>query len=463
MFSAANPRGFVLVAVVVTASLTLLLAPGACAGDDPDRTTVAALDRALEESRGYDVPTLDTLGPSERSRVDGGRTVAILEEIPGSPVKIGRGIGIIPYPPVVVVQVLNDFEHYKQVMPYTRESIVDKERSGGDVIYFYSEIKAPLVAVRYFGLKIVTEEKVDGVPGTFFNSWTLDPEKESNLYLSSGSWKLVPYGPDGGRTLAFYTVITDPGGSIPDFVKNRSTEVAIPGVYEAIAKRAAEGLASGIYELPPPEDQVERAVRQLIAETRGWDASYVDSLPAGDGKRLLEGDFLVSMEDVQGTWLKMARGVSVFRAPPDRVYRTIADYNTYARYIPYVAESTVDAARSTQTEVYLYQRLDFGIILVKDRYYTIRLTHHADLHADEDAYFIEWVLDPSREHNVIKNAGSWKLVPLGPDGTRTLVFYTVMADPGGFSPWFWKNLSARKALVHVLQAIQMRAEMEPAE
>jgi len=442
--------------------LTWFAAEGLCASDQLDKATVDALDKALAESRHYDVRTLDTLSESDREDLEKGKTVAILEEIPGSPVKIGRGIGVLPYPPVVVVQVLNDFEHYKDCMPFTKESTVDQSRSGGDVIYYYSEVKAPLVSKRYFGLKVVTEENPDGQPGTFYNSWTLDPNKESNLHLSNGSWKLVPYGPKGEKTLAFYTVITDPGGNIPDFIKNKSTEVAIPGVYEAITKRAAEGLKAGDYELPPPEDQVEKAIHAMITRTRNLDTGTVDALPEDEKKELLEGGLLLSMEDVKGTWLRMGQAVAIFDAPPDRVFRTVVDYGTYKDYIPYVAESTVDAKRSTDREVYLRQRLDFGLILLKDRFYTIKLTQHEDLDGKKGTYFVEWVLDPTREHNVVKNVGSWKLVPYGKDGKRTLVFYTLMADPGGFSPWFWKNLSVKKAATKVLKAIERRAEMEPA-
>jgi len=462
MIATAPPRTWIRATAPALAILAWFLATGLHAQEQLDKATAAALDKALAESRRYDVKTLDTLNESDRNDVLKGKTVAILEEIPGSPVKIGRGIGIVPYTPVVVVQVLNDFEHYKDCMPFTKESTVDQARSGGDVIYYYSEIKAPLVSKRYFGLKVVTEENPDGQPGTFYNSWTLDPKKESNLYLSSGSWKLVPYGPNGQKTLAFYTVITDPGGNIPDFVKNKSTEVAIPGVYEAITKRAAEGLKSGAYELPPPEDQVEKAISGMIARTRNQDAAYVDALPEDRRKELLGGGCLLSMEDVKGTWLKMGQAVAVFAAPPDRVFRTVVDYGTYRDYIPYVAESTVDTRRSTDKEVYLRQRLDFGLILLKDRFYTIKLTQHEDLDGKKGAYFIQWVLDPTQEHNVIKNAGSWKLVPYGKDGNQTLVFYTLMADPGGFSPWFWKNLSVKKAATKVLEAIERRAEMQPA-
>jgi ribosome-associated toxin RatA of RatAB toxin-antitoxin module len=239
--------------------------------------------------------------------------------------------------------------------------------------------------------------------------------------------------------------------------------VAIPGVYEAIQKRAGEGLKSGTYEMPPPEGQVEKAIREMIAKTRNLDASYPNSLPESEKNDLLAGSVLVSMEDVTGTWLNMGQAVAIFDAPPDRVFRTVADYGTYRAYIPYVVESAVDGQRSKGNVVFLQQRLDFGLILLKDRFYTIQLTQEENPDGKQGTYFIQWTLDPSKPHNVIKNAGSWKLVPYGDHGSKTLVFYTVMADPGGFSPWFWKNLSVKKAVTKVLEAIERRAEIGPAK
>ncbi len=463
MFGASHQHGIVRFAVTCMAAVSLSAAGGVPAAEAHDKVVLATLNSTLENSRGYDSETLDTLRPSDRSKVAGGQTIAFLEEIPGSPVKIGRGIAIIPHPPILVVQVINDFANYKDIMPYARESVVDTQRSGGDVVYYYSEIKPPVVSARYYGLRIVTEQNVDGIPDTFFNSWHLDPETETNLELSSGSWKLVPYGRNGGSTLAFYTVITDPGGRIPDFIKNRATRVAIPGVYEAITERAAQGLESGIYTLPPDEDEVERAIREMVVRTRDLDISYIDNLQSCDRQKLLKGEHLLSMKDMEHAWLKMARVVSVFDAPPERVFQTVTDYDMYESFIPHVSESAVDAARSTGNTVYLHQRLDFDTCLLKDRFFTIKLTERQNADGSNDTYAIEWALDASREHNVIENLGSWKLVPLDQENSRTLVFFTAMVDPGGRSPWFWKNLSTEKALTTLLQAIQRQAEAAPVE
>jgi len=445
--------------LAVLLSCTLLLAAAAAPAAEPESEAArAALKKELTDSRHFQEKTLLAFDRSDREDVLHGKVVAILQDIPGSPVKIGKGVGILAEPPAVVMQVITDLDNYKSFMPFTKESAVDEKRSGGDVIYFYSKLAVPLVDDRFYTLKMTSEENVDGQPGSYFISWSLDPEKQTNLYLNSGSWKLVPYGPEGRKTLAFYTVITDPGGSIPNFIKNKSTKVGIPSVFEAITKRAREGLQSGLYQAPLPLDKLDRLLDERVLSTRGLDASFLTTLSEEDRKELEAGEFLLSMKDVEGTWVKMGQAVAIFPVPPERMWKVITAFDEYKTYIPYVAESSVDAARSRGNVTYLYEKLHFVVFpFIKDRYFTVKITEEENVDGKPGTYFLQWKLDGSKETNVNENCGSWKLVPYGDQGSQTLLFYTILADPGGLSPWFWKNLSARTAGKKVLRAIGDRA------
>ena len=157
--------------------------------------------------------------------------------------------------------------------------------------------------------------------------------------------------------------------------------------------------------------------------------------------------------------MKMAQTVALFDAPSSTVWQVITAFDEYKDYIPYVSESRTDPERSRGNVTYSYSRLHFLIFpLIKDRYYTLKLISEKDVGGEQGVYFLRWQLDPTKESNVNKNCGSWKLVPYGPKGEKTLVFYTILADPGGLSPWFWKNLSAKSAVKKVLKAIEARAE-----
>ncbi len=443
--------------IMYTVLLTALIVPSRL----PAENAAETLERRIAQSRTFSEASLATLSDAERNTIVGGKPVALLEDIPESAVKIGKGIGIIPYPPEVVWQVLNDYSNYKEFMPFTKESTVDLVRSGGDVVYFYSELSFPLINDRYYSLKITSEENVDGQRRTYFITWTLDPEKSSNLYLNSGSWKLLPYGGQGDRTLAFYTVITDPGGTIPNFLKNKSTAVGIPSVFTAITTRARDGLAAGLYVPPIKEEALDTMLHAKIEETRTFDAATVASLPADQKDALYRGDVLVTLTDLEGTWVKMARAIAVIDAPPSMVRNTITSYAAYKNFMPYVAESNVDASRSKGNVTYLTYRLHFVVYpYIKDRYCTIKLIDDSPDGGKHGTYFIHWWLDPSRPYNINRNCGSWKLIPFGKDASATLVFYTVLADPGGISPWFWRNLSAKKAVRSVFDALTKKTAQQ---
>ena len=59
------------------------------------------------------------------------------------------------------------------------------------------------------------------------------------IKLNEGSWLATPL--DGGtRTRLTYTLLTNPGGLIPDFVANMSNTTAIPELFKAVGKRSVQ-------------------------------------------------------------------------------------------------------------------------------------------------------------------------------------------------------------------------------
>lgn len=417
----------------------------------------AFLHDALKQSRQFSTETLTSLAENYRKMIENGDPVAILEDIPGNPVKIGKGIGIIPYSPEVVWQVLNDYDNYKDFMPFTEESQVDPDRSGGDVVYFYSKLSFPLISDRYYSIKITNETNVGKQLGTFFTSWELDIEKETNLYLNSGSWKLVPYDDDGQKTLAFYTVLTDPGGNIPNFLKNKSTKMAIPSVFEAISERAHEGLSAGIYSIPLPGDKIDRIIRDRVWQTRNLDQSFLDHFSSHEKRAIEEGKVIISMKDIEGSMVKMGQATALIDMPPTRLLKILTEYDRYDELMPHVSKSTVDKKRSKGNVTFLSYRLHFRIYpYITDRYFTLKLVQDEVLKGSA-TYFIYWELDSTKPSNINRSCGSWKIVPYGKRQSKSLVFYTVFADPGGISPWFWRNISAKSAIYDIYNAIKKRA------
>jgi ribosome-associated toxin RatA of RatAB toxin-antitoxin module len=158
----------------------------------------------------------------------------------------------VEVPPEAVFNVLVDFEHYPEFMPYVKESEV-LSRTGDNEVVTYARIAPPFISERDYPLKVRltrgsagSDDKFKG--STFKVEWTALPEAKPEvegvvrIKLNEGSWLAEPL--DGGRrTRLTYTLLTDPGGVIPDFVFNLSNTVAIPELFDAVRKRSAEAVS----------------------------------------------------------------------------------------------------------------------------------------------------------------------------------------------------------------------------
>jgi ribosome-associated toxin RatA of RatAB toxin-antitoxin module len=155
-------------------------------------------------------------------------------------------------PPEAVFNVLVDFEHYPEFMPYVKESEV-LSRTGDNEVVTYARIAPPFISERDYPLKVrLTRGSAvdDGTrkDGTFKVEWTALPEAKPEVEgvvrvkLNEGSWLAEPLD-DSRHTRLTYTLLTDPGGFIPDFVFNLSNTVAIPELFDAVRKRSAEAVS----------------------------------------------------------------------------------------------------------------------------------------------------------------------------------------------------------------------------
>ena len=146
--------------------------------------------------------------------------------------------------PEVVFNVVNDFDHYPEFMPYVIESHV-LSRNGDSEVVAYNRIAPPFVAERDYPLKFRMTRGSLANGGVFRIEWTASPEAEPEvegvvrIRLNDGSWVAEPIS-GGSRTRLTYTLLTNPGGMIPDFVANMSNTVAIPKLFKAVMKRSVE-------------------------------------------------------------------------------------------------------------------------------------------------------------------------------------------------------------------------------
>jgi hypothetical protein len=151
-------------------------------------------------------------------------------------------------PPEFVFNVVGDFEHYRDFMPYVKESRVLSRKDDGEVIT-YARIAPPFVSERDYPLRVRITRGMPSNGGVFKIGWEAVPEAQPEVEgvvrvkLNEGSWLVEPL-KGGMRTRLTYTLLTNPGGLIPDFVVNMSNTVAIPELFESVRKRSTEKAAA---------------------------------------------------------------------------------------------------------------------------------------------------------------------------------------------------------------------------
>lgn len=146
--------------------------------------------------------------------------------------------------PEIVFDVLSDFEQYPDFMPYVKESRV-LSREGNSGVITYARVAPPFVSERDYLLKVRMTRGTASNGGVFKIEWEAVPEAQPEvegvvrIKLNEGSWLVAPL--DGGtRTRLTYTLLTNPGGLIPDFVTNMSNTIAIPELFKAVGKRSVQ-------------------------------------------------------------------------------------------------------------------------------------------------------------------------------------------------------------------------------
>lgn len=153
-------------------------------------------------------------------------------------------VGDVDASPEAVSKVVGDFSHYPDFMPYVKEAKIVSRKSDNEFVA-YTLLSPPLVDDRDYAIKVTAAPGTAQNGGVFTTAWTAVPEAEParadvvRVTLNDGEWRMEPL--DGGkRTKLTYTLLTHPGGSIPNWVANKSNTKAIPDLFAAIRKRATK-------------------------------------------------------------------------------------------------------------------------------------------------------------------------------------------------------------------------------
>ena len=163
---------------------------------------------------------------------------------PGSPLKEFRAVGEIDGPTPAVHGVIDDLENYPSFMPYTSECRVVKRES--DSILTYQRLSPKICADRDYTLYIQKKSWPGAAGGIVYLNWwrpanDLGPAEKPGVVrvkVCDGGWLLEPNG--ANKTRATYSVYTDTGGLIPAFVANRTSQIGIGRLFEAVRKQVKD-------------------------------------------------------------------------------------------------------------------------------------------------------------------------------------------------------------------------------
>jgi ribosome-associated toxin RatA of RatAB toxin-antitoxin module len=178
------------------------------------------------------------LAESDRQRLERGDVLFTpLDPADGRGVA-ARAMGVVEAPPGSVWPALRDCEHYQEFLPGVRTSALRSREN--DVAVCYTEIELPWPLPDLVSKTRVEESRIAG--GGYVREWRLiDGSYRRNV----GSWRLHPWGADGGRTLAVYRVDFDPQTVLPDWLLRRAQRSTVPGVFEALRQRVSALAADG--------------------------------------------------------------------------------------------------------------------------------------------------------------------------------------------------------------------------
>ena len=173
------------------------------------------------------------LGPKELERLRKGKILLEQSKNDDDPIKTGIAVAIVEGSPQRIFQVLRDYDHFPDFMPYMERTEVQKHEGDHWVVRFW--IRPPLgIGARHYELDAMGERKqVEGVEVWYshlkYTGW-------GDIKDTRAEWVIVPMA-GGERCLIRYTIRTDPGGSIPTWIKNSVGSSGMPKIIEAIRKR----------------------------------------------------------------------------------------------------------------------------------------------------------------------------------------------------------------------------------
>jgi uncharacterized membrane protein len=161
------------------------------------------------------------------------------QKLPNARVREIRAVGTIGQPVAKLVAVLRDIEHWPQFMPPTES--VEVYEDHGDLRRMHVTINPSLVSRRDYCVEVLWKVNAEEAESTWFQIMNGCPPPKKGVVRhlrTDGTWHLRAV--DAAHTLVEYQAVTDPAGNIPVWMVDRATAKTMRGMFQSLAKRAAE-------------------------------------------------------------------------------------------------------------------------------------------------------------------------------------------------------------------------------
>ncbi|HYX90170.1 MAG TPA: hypothetical protein VE782_01305 [Myxococcaceae bacterium] len=193
---------------------------------------------------------LVAVAPAPEGGAEGWETIATdpvlikTRSVPGSSVKEVWAEAEIAAPALDVQSALTDADHFREFMPYVKESrtLGHPQPDGSQYVYTRLDFGS-LITSRDYVVRVRVERSIgpDGI-GEFHNRWVAEPDRIPSrahvirLRVNEGSWQVVPRGPN--KSFARYRCMVDPGGWIPAFAANAGNKQGVTDTFKSVEGEA---------------------------------------------------------------------------------------------------------------------------------------------------------------------------------------------------------------------------------
>jgi len=244
-----------------------------------------------------------------------GQVIVFYDHPPVVPWMSAAGI-MVNAPAETVFNTLTDYPHYSGFIPMTKGAT--KEKVGPNLYNVSYDIQVNMVFFKY-GMQYGVYH-YDRPP--FRTDWS---HSWGEFNINVGFWELIPTA-DGTRTMAFYSVHSEPRGKFLNMLYSREPvlEVMTNVMTATMVTRAVKSEAEKRYRAGGgkcPAGKKGRKIFDLLAED-----------PASMKKFLERGKLLV-LEDGPTVYVTSGTITPVSR---DQAWRVITDFQEYPRFMPAV-------------------------------------------------------------------------------------------------------------------------------